>query len=69
MHRKLPAAALALWIAAPALTASAQVADPRPPNAPTQKAAFAGQTDAPDKKLGVAFDIVTLSESLRNPWG
>jgi len=69
MHRKLPAAALALWIAAPALTASAQVADPRPPNAPTQKAAFAGQTDAPEKKLGVAFDIVTLSESLRNPWG
>ena len=69
MHRKALVAALALWAATPALTASAQVADPRPPNAPTQKPAFAGQTDAPDKKLGVAFDIVTLSESLRNPWG
>jgi len=69
MHRKALVAALALWAAIPALTASAQVADPRPPNAPTQKPAFAGQTDAPDKKLGVAFDIVTLSESLRNPWG
>ena len=69
MQRIALVAALALWAATPALTASAQVADPRPSNAPTQKAAFAGQTDAPDKKLGVAFDIVTLSESLRNPWG
>ena len=69
MQRKALVAALALWAATPALTASAQVADPRPPNAPTQKPAFAGQTDAPEKKLGVAFDIVTLSESLRNPWG
>ena len=69
MNRKVAVAVLALWTAAPALTASAQVADPRPPNAPTQKPAFAGQTDAPEKKLGVAFDIVTLSESLRNPWG
>ncbi len=69
MHRNALVAVLALWTAAPAMTASAQVADPRPPNAPTQKPAFAGQTDAPDKKLGVAFDIVTLSESLRNPWG
>ena len=69
MHRNVLVAALALWAATPALTASAQVADPRPPNAPTQKPAFAGQTDAPEKKLGVAFDIVTLSESLRNPWG
>ena len=70
MHRKaLVTAALALWAVAPALTVSAQVADPRPPNAPTQKPAFAGQTDAPEKKLGVAFDIVALTESLRNPWG
>jgi len=69
MQRKALVAALALWAATPALTASAQVADPRPPNAPTQKPAFAGQTDAPEKKLGVAFDIVTLSDSLRNPWG
>ena len=49
--------------------AAAQVADPRPPNAPNQKPAFAGQTDAPEKKLGVAFDIVTVADTLRNPWG
>ncbi len=69
MHCKALVAVLALWAATPALTASAQVADPRPPNAPTQKPAFAGQTDAPEKKLGVAFDIVTLTDQLRNPWG
>ena len=28
--------------------------DPRPPNAPDQKPATAGQTRAPEKKLGVA---------------
>ncbi len=69
MHRTALVAVFALWAAAQASTASAQVADPRPPNAPTQKPALAGQTDAPERKLGVAFDIVPLSESLRNPWG
>lgn len=69
MYPKALVAALALWAASPALTVSAQVADPRPANAPTQKPVFAGQTDAPEKKLGVAFDIVTVNESLRNPWG
>jgi aldose sugar dehydrogenase len=61
-------AALALWSLA-AAPASAQVADPRPPNAPGQKPAFAGQTDAPEQKLGVAFDVVTVVDTLRNPWG
>jgi aldose sugar dehydrogenase len=60
-------AALALWSLA-AAPASAQVADPRPPNAPGQKPAFAGQTDAREQKLGVAFDVVTLVDTLRNPW-
>lgn len=68
-RQSLRAAALAAVILAPIHSASAQVADPRPPNAPAQKPAFAGQTDAPEQKLGVAFDVVTLTDTLRNPWG
>jgi glucose/arabinose dehydrogenase len=49
-------------------TALAQGADPRPANNPEQKPAFAGQTDAPEQKLGVAFDVVTVVEGLQNPW-
>ena len=41
----------------------------RPPNGETQKPAFAGQTRAPEQKLGVAFDVVTVTEGLVNPWG
>ena len=47
---------------------SAQGADPRPANNPAQQPAFAGQTDAPEQKLGVAFEIVTVVEGLQNPW-
>ncbi|MBY0494320.1 MAG: PQQ-dependent sugar dehydrogenase [Cyanobacteria bacterium] len=50
-------------------TALAQTpADPRPANNPAQQPAFAGQTDAPEQKLGVAFDVVTVAEGLANPW-
>ncbi len=42
--------------------------DPRPPNAPDQKPARADQTRAPEKALGVAFDVVTVVEGLQNPW-
>jgi glucose/arabinose dehydrogenase len=42
--------------------------DPRPANNPDQKPAAAGQTDAPEKKSGVAFDVVTVVEGLQNPW-
>ena len=42
--------------------------DPRPANNPEQKPATAGQTDAPEKKSGVAFDVVTVVEGLQNPW-
>lgn len=45
-----------------------QGVDPRPPNAPNQKPAAAGQTRAPEKALGVAFDVVTVVEGLQNPW-
>jgi aldose sugar dehydrogenase len=41
----------------------------RPPNGTGQKPAFAGQTRAPEQKLGVTFDVVTVTEGLVNPWG
>jgi len=70
---KTPFIAIALSICT---TASAQTAsspqrgvDPRPPNAPNQKPAFAGQTRAPERKSGVAFDVVTVVAGLQNPWG
>jgi glucose/arabinose dehydrogenase len=61
------AAALAASAVLPS-TATAQGVDPRPANNPAQKPAFAGQTDAPEQKLGVAFDVVTVAEGLQNPW-
>ncbi len=30
---------------------------------------MAGQTDAPENKGPVAFDVVTVAEGLQNPWG
>jgi glucose/arabinose dehydrogenase len=47
----------------------AQGVDPRPANNPEQKPAVAGQTDAPEQKLGVAFDVVTVADGLQNGWG
>ncbi|HEY7448688.1 MAG TPA: PQQ-dependent sugar dehydrogenase [Vicinamibacterales bacterium] len=41
----------------------------RPPNGVGQMPAFPGQTRAPEQKLNVAFDVVTVSEGLVNPWG
>ena len=43
----------------------------RPPAAQRapQKPAFAGQTRAPEQKLNVQFDVVTVVDGLRNPWG
>ena len=35
----------------------------RPPNAPDQKPAFQNQTRAPEQKLNVAFDVVTVDVS------
>jgi len=62
------AAAFAASVVLPSVT-SAQAVDPRPANNPAQQPAFAGQTDAPEQKLGVAFDVVTVAEGLQNPWG
>jgi hypothetical protein len=39
--------------------------DPRPANDPSQKPAVAGQTDAPEKKSNVAFDVVRLPKACR----
>jgi glucose/arabinose dehydrogenase len=53
----------------PRASAQAPIADTRPPNARTQTPAFPGQTDAPLQTLNVTFDVVTVLEGLRNPWG
>ena len=49
--------------------AHAQGVDQRPPNGRNQTPAFAGQTDAPEKKSNVAFDVVPVAEGFENPWG
>ncbi|HYD44895.1 MAG TPA: PQQ-dependent sugar dehydrogenase, partial [Phenylobacterium sp.] len=54
---------------------SAQVApsgaplETRPPNAPDQKPAFAGQTRAPEAKANAAYQVSTYAEGLDHPWG
>ena len=68
-HRFTIAMTAALGIMAAASPSSAQTADPRPANGRTQTPAFPGQSDAPLKKLNVAFDVVTVVDGLRNPWG
>ncbi len=40
----------------------------RPENAPDQKPAVAGQHRAPEQKTNVAFNVVTVTEGLVNPW-
>jgi glucose/arabinose dehydrogenase len=42
--------------------------DTRPANDPSQKPAFAGQTDAPEKRSGVQFDVVQVAGGFQNPW-
>ena len=39
----------------------------RPPNAPDQKPAVAGQHRVPEQKTNVAFNVVTVTEGLVNP--
>jgi aldose sugar dehydrogenase len=46
-----------------------QGVDQRPANGANQKPAFAGQTDAPERKTNVAFEVVTVAEGLQAPWG
>src|SRR5688500_7551169 len=62
------AVAAIIAVALPAGAFAQTPVDPRPANNPEQKPAMAGQTDAPEKKAGVAFDVVTVVEGLQNPW-
>ena len=67
----IPALLLAASAGAAAYTFQTPQAgvDPRPPNAPSQTPALPGQTDAPESKTTVAFDVVTVAEGLDKPWG
>src|SRR5262245_10401942 len=58
-----------LMFPAPAIVAAQTPVDPRPGNGTNQVPAFAGQTDAPERKSNVAFDVVTVAQGLENPWG
>ena len=46
----------------------AQGVDRRPANGATQVPAFAGQTDAPERKLNVNFDVVTVVDEINTGW-
>jgi aldose sugar dehydrogenase len=59
---------LVLVTAAPPIVSAQEGVDLRPPNGTTQKPAVPGQTDAPEHKSNVAFDVVTVVEGLQNPW-
>ena len=47
---------------------TAQGVDPRPANGANQKPAFAGQTDAPEQKLDVNFEVVTVADNINTGW-
>ena len=59
------AAALILAGASAAFAAGVETRAPITPYNP----AFAGQTRAPEQKLGVAFQTTTVATGLKNPWG
>jgi glucose/arabinose dehydrogenase len=64
--------ALALGLSgviAAGVAAQNQGVQTEPPNAPTQKPAFAGQTRAPERISNVAFDVVPVASGLEFPWG
>src|SRR6185503_4634117 len=60
---------VATALTAPAALIAQAGVDTRPPNGADQKPAFAGQTDAPERKSNVAFDVVTVAGTFENPWG
>ncbi len=62
---RIGASALVFTLAS-AVAAQAQV-EKRPPITP-YKPAFAGQTRAPEEKLGVAFDTTVVAQGLKFPW-
>jgi glucose/arabinose dehydrogenase len=69
MRTRRFAAIAAVTVVSVALAAQqGEPVDPRPANNPSQKPAFAGQTDAPARQSNVAFDVVKIAEGLQNPW-
>ena len=48
--------------------AMAQGVDPRPANGADQTPAFAGQTDAPERRLNVSFEVVTVVDGVDTGW-
>ena len=67
MTRAFAPLALALLSALACSPAISQV-ETRPPNAPGQKPAFAGQTRAPEAKSGVAYRTAVAVDGLNKPW-
>ncbi len=47
---------------------AAQGVDPRPANGADQRPAFAGQTDAPERKLNVNFQVETVADNINAGW-
>lgn len=64
---KLAATAAAAAFAASACAEPAAPVETRPPITP-YKPAFAGQTRAPEQKLGVAFQTTVVTQGLQYPW-
>ena len=54
--------------ALPAQQAVGQGVDPRPANGANQRPAFAGQTDAPERKLNVSFQVMTVADNINTGW-
>jgi aldose sugar dehydrogenase len=61
--------AMVAGLSALALATQQSGVETRPPNAPNQTQAFAGQTRAAERKANVAFDVVVVAEGLQTPWG
>ena len=64
---KWAATAAAMAFAASACAQPAAPVETRPPITP-YKPAFAGQTRAPEEKLGVAFQTTVVTQGLQYPW-
>ncbi len=69
--KRIPLAAL-IACAVVSQNGPAQGVDPRPANGaslvPPLLPAFPGQTDAPERKLNVAFDVVTVADGINTGW-
>jgi len=55
--------------AGPGRRVEGQPVETRPPEADDQKPAFAGQTRAPYRTAGVAYEVLTVADGLDHPWG